>query len=138
MREIKFRAYNPKTKQMKQVDYINLIAQFTGQFDDKIKMRKDLFGDETIVSLEGGFLWNFDDGIEIMQYTGLKDKNGKEIYEGDVVEIDTGAIGEVIFDTENAYFCIVTKTGIFLFEDIPLRAIKVIGNIFENKELLNA
>ncbi|GAB6045099.1 YopX family protein [Caminibacter profundus] len=72
----------------------------------------------------------------IGQYTGLKDKNGKEIYEDDIVEIDTGAIGKVVFDEECAYFCIIAKTGIFLFEDIPLEVIKVIGNIYENPELL--
>lgn len=69
----------------------------------------------------------------IMQYTGLKDKNGKEIYEGDIVDTENG-IYEVLWYGEGACF----RFHILGSLESPLNYddIKVIGNIYENPELL--
>lgn len=71
--------------------------------------------------------------FEIMQYTGLKDKNGREIYEGDVVKNEYGKVMEVQYDPRSAAFGV----GDYYFGTIGSgKILEVIGNIFENPELL--
>ncbi len=75
----------------------------------------------------------------IQQFTGLLDKNGKEIYEGDIV-CGFDFIAEVIWETEDSAFQIrrIDKThgGAFL-NTMYMQNFEVIGNIFHNPELIN-
>ncbi|MAW87701.1 MAG: DNA-packaging protein [Phyllobacteriaceae bacterium] len=72
----------------------------------------------------------------IMQYTGLKDKNGMEIYEGDIIKDDwREEIGQIKFD-EGCFACLLDGTIEHLAECAS--DIEVIGNIYENPELIDA
>lgn len=95
-------------------------------------------------SLEGEFLVDED---TICQYTGLTDKNGKKIFEGDVVKDSAGVWGEVKFGLYAAGFSIPdTNQGFYIeFPEKSLyreelgywrNKIVVVGNVFDNPELL--
>ena len=94
-----------------------------------------------------GWELNIKEGVVLMQYIGLTDKNGKEIYEGDIVKMLDEWIGHYKLYSEHT---IEFGAGTFRLENgIPLYdcldedcdfercAFEIIGNIYENPKLLN-
>jgi uncharacterized phage protein (TIGR01671 family) len=75
--------------------------------------------------------------MPIMQYTGLKDKNGKEIYEQDILKnIDLNGIVFVMEWVKNSYG-LVDRNNKYI-TGIYSNKCKIIGNIYENPEILEA
>jgi uncharacterized phage protein (TIGR01671 family) len=129
-REIKFRAWD---KELKMMVYSK---EETGHIE---------YDTNTVDAIN--VMLNEDDyGFEFMQYTGIKDKSGKEVCEGDIIEFRMNTYqgtyrGNVIY--EHGCFIVDYKiiTGFkeYLYQTAQAEEkFEVIGNIYENKDLLNA
>lgn len=84
----------------------------------------------------------------LMQYTGLTDKNGKEVYEGDIVRVDDSVFGNPIdgyksgiYKVEYCFpdcaFCLVQLDELSAVSFNECMEYEIIGNVYENPELLN-
>ena len=125
-RDIKFRAWVKDRKAIFEVILIDYVSKKVTYIVERIghllNIRHDKFND-----------------VELMQYIGLKDKNNKEIYEGDILFESFGErYYKVIF--ENGSFRAEFKGDFewhhFDLIDVVIQGCEVVGNIYENPELL--
>lgn len=151
-REIKFRAYDKEVEKMTYFDDEDYLYNYPFILQLKQVFKKDSNYDD----YEDFEYEDVTDKVELMEYTGLHDKNGKEIYEGDIIEfsydvftgnfdtkVGRGTIefiagafyikpfeieGRKVKDTDNEEW--------FLLYTVNIDTLKVIGNIYDNSELL--
>ncbi len=130
MRQLQFRAYDKKTKKwLLGYEYKNL-GGFS-MFGECV-----VFGE--VSAMIDNYLFERDgrkaEDLVIMQYTGLKDKNGKEIYEGDILQQGNKLLGAVVWMSEEDGF---DMTGwVTSQSNHNCTPSEIIGNIYENPEKL--
>lgn len=124
MREIKFRIFNVVTKKMSETFTLEDFA-----YDQDSEMGR---GDFSLNSCDKDYKEH--DNI-LMQYTGLKDKNGKEIYEVDILNTPAGA-GTVYWDAGVVLLEWPNDGGSTTLFDTQVGHREVIGNIYENPDLI--
>jgi uncharacterized phage protein (TIGR01671 family) len=115
-REIKFRAWDAVKKEMFSCEDTagSLIDFFT-----KFRTIHDGYG-----------------RAHLMQYTGLKDKNGKEIYEGDIIFYKTGIDNVAVVEWLDSGF--IRRISKEMYHNFHVKdEIEIIGNIYENEDLLD-
>lgn len=124
----KFRAWDSWRKRMSVVDRIYIDTKGVRLYDD--------FGE----------YWRDFSDVELMQFTGLKDKNGKEIFEGDIITNGT-AIVDVKSHQTLGFYTVVNGEERFFGSNTSIKdfendveefssVTEIIGNIYENPELL--
>ena len=140
MREIKFRAWEPLNKEMHYLDFA-LYDYKDGDCRFVLPSKRQGLRYYTIMNLEA---------VEVMQFTGLLDKNGKEIFEGDIIKVtgefaidDSGIIKWSQQEDDYTYHCgfmvdwqeeVKRRSHLSFWANH--REIEIIGNIYENPELL--
>lgn len=132
MREIKFRAWDDSCNRMfntvTSIEFGNNAA-FIAVYGQTPFFWRAMHNEDHKTELHQA---NGDDTF-LMQYTGLKDKNGGEIYEGDVVRY--GGL-EYKVEYDDASFNLIGELDSHTLGFVTLQHCEVIGNIYENPELL--
>lgn len=129
----KFRAWCVNAKEMKKVATIDMTS-------DVITCEIEIDSECTYGPL---FITGEDPDVVLMQSTGLKDKNGAEIYEGDIVKAVAFLkwIGIVKYDTEKAAFMLDGLNDTHTRDNYVYMSqfdddFEILGNIYENPELM--
>lgn len=131
MRDIKFRAYN---KVSKKINYQDEMGYIDGCY---------LGSNGANQTTSNIYSASKRDSCVVMQFTGLKDKNGIEIYEGDLIRNRSGRVCSVVFNSNGAMFDAechkkswegTNSVGFKTFQ--WSRCVEVIGNIHQDPELI--
>ena len=128
----RFRAWNKATKEMYGADDIIAI-----NFEEKEICVQTIYFEQGLPDSRDLDYYDFDD-IVLMQSTGLRDKNDREIFEGDVIKVNywlevvSFSEEKVMFVSKNIGF---PETSLYDLFNSDIFTVEIIGNIYENPKL---
>lgn len=121
----KFRAWHKELGRMMLIEIMYFF--FFGNELEELELNDPVMNDHISV---------YPDDIILMQSTGLKDKNGKEIFEGDVVSIDTDEFDLLFVKYESCIYWLMDDEECVEHLSDYYKYVSIVGNIYENPELL--
>ena len=143
MKELKFRAFHKPSKKLFGICYLDFKNKMISSRQKVIGQGKRVYFDTVDYDLKD---------CELMQFTGLKDVDGKDIFEGDIVEVefddyysnnsftideDEKFIGEIVFEDFGYYIKFPDMCFMSIIDIVDYEFnIKILGNIHQNSELL--
>jgi uncharacterized phage protein (TIGR01671 family) len=129
MREIKFRAWSKElSKMFEHANVDGLTGQVTFAWNGVAGRLKSYAGTK------------YESDCMPMQFTGLHDKNGKEIWEGDLLLRSDGGVDEIFFRDDQGQFMVMQRSPDEISDDVLWKFVddsEVIGNIYENPQLIS-
>lgn len=145
-RLLKYRAWDKKEKKMGIVISIEFSAEVQGHnLFDYSEENRMLMATQPDRGIEFSFVatalhnkgeFRITEPKYLFEFTGRKDKDDKEIYRGDLLKHNLWGVDEVIWDNEGACFRCKNKKHDITLAHHQLQRSRVIGNIYENKNLL--
>lgn len=127
MREIKFRAWHKQEKKMYEVSIIRFGVQCGMARGDLVDY----------VELDGkSGLYIVGDEIDLFQFIGRKDKNGKDIYGSDILDAGVAMPYQVIWDEDRLAWMGKPENGMCFLKEMNMSLYEIIGNIYEHPQLI--
>lgn len=127
MREIRFRAWDRQHSKMHEVSSMVVGPTVTAWIENPKYPAT-------------GFQYQLVNGenADFIQFTGLHDKNGKEIWEGDIVRLPDGSFDSVCWENSQASFNFPMTFNLSepMVSECHANGVEIIGNIYENPELI--
>lgn len=139
MREIKFRAKDIKTNKWVYGGYYKHLKRTPCPIGDSIK--KDDY--EHLIINSGFSDWNMPKPIDcfavdektVGEYVGVRDKHGKEVYEGDILRDDNGKLYKIVWGHDLLWLAKTNETHCNCYDPRVSERSEIIGNIHDNPEL---
>lgn len=138
MRKFKFRAWQKYHHDMLEV----LSIEFRNNLINSIVVKYPTRTIPNIINYsttsEDFYLYECEEPVlELMQYIGLKDRNGKDVYEGDILEIG-GTYYAIEYSEVNGMYTLVDVHGVNYGAvcEFAISRMEIVGNLYENPELL--